>query len=81
MIFIAYSGIQGLGLLLIMFSSTVLHDKPSFADQPDEGTWFCDIDCCSIPTGKTNFLFSGNQHEWTLETDIFWALFIYPRGI
>lgn len=50
MIFIVYTSIQGLGLLLIMFSSMVVCDKPSFADQLDEGAWFCDIGCFSLPT-------------------------------
>lgn len=75
MIFIVYTGIQGLELLLIMFSSMVLCNKPSFADQPDEGPWFCDIGCCSLPTGMLNLLFDGNKHGWK------WALFnTYPIG-
>lgn len=70
-IFTVYTCVQGLGLLLVMLSSMVLCDKQGFADQPHEGTGFCDIGCCSLPTGMTDIPFKRNQHEWKWEADNF----------
>lgn len=70
-IFTVYTCVQGLGLLLVMLSSMVLCDNQGFADQPHEGTGFCDIGCCSLPTGMTDILFKRNQHEWKWEADNF----------